>query len=399
MRNMAKENPGSNPKKLESLIPRNEFVVVHLLVVLLMGFMSVSQGRFIVTPTMQRGRDVPAMYVLGDSSVDCGDNTLFYPLLHRNLSLYPCNGSDSSLLPHLLAEKMGLPNIPPFYSQNGSIEELLRGINFGSAEATIMNPSSQNYQSLNQQLRQVFETIELLYLQLSQRSVIQFIRSSIFYLSFGKDDYIDLFLRNSSGALLEYSSQEFANILATQMVHVIRNLYNLNARKIICMGILPLGCTPRMLSLVSDSNNSTNGGRKCVEKINKLVLEYNAMLNEQIVELNAELPDAHIVFCDVYQGIREIITYPETYGFEDVNSACCGLGPYGATIGCLSMEMACNEASSHVWWDLYNPTKAVNSLLADSAWFGQPFSGICRPFTIHELAAASVSLPSHNHLN
>lgn len=211
---------------------------------------------------------------------------------------------------------MGLPNIPPFYSQNGSIEELLRGINFGSAEATIMNPSSQNYQSLNQQLRQVFETIELLFLQLSQRSVIRFIRSSIFYLSFGKDDYIDLFLRNSSGSLLEYSSQEFANILATQMVHVMRNLYDMNVRKIICMGILPLGCTPRMVSSVSNSNNSTNGGRKCVEKINKLVLEYNAMLNEQIVELNAELPDAHIVFCDVYQGIREIITYPETYGMD-----------------------------------------------------------------------------------
>lgn len=82
-----------------------------------------------------------------------------------------------------------------------------------------------------------------------------------------------------------------------------------------------------------------------------------------------------------------------------MNSACCGLGMYGATIGCLSMEMACKEASSHVWWDLYNPTEAVNSLLADSAWFGQPFSGLCRPFTVHELATASVSSPSHNHLN
>lgn len=215
------------------------------------------------------------------------------------------------------AEKMGLPYIPPFYSQNGSIEEVLRGINFGSAQATIMNPSSQNYQSLNQQLRQVFETIELLHLQLSQNSVLHFIRSSIFYLSFGKDDYIDLFLRNSSGALLEYSSQEFANILASQMIDVMRNLYNMNVRKIICIGILPLGCTPQVVSSVSELNNSTDRGRKCVEKINKLVLEYNAMLNEQIVELNAELPDAHIVFCDVYQGIREIITNPELYGMEN----------------------------------------------------------------------------------
>lgn len=46
--------------------------------------------------------DVSALYVLGDSSVDCGDNTLFYPLLHGRLSLYPCNGSDATLLPQLL---------------------------------------------------------------------------------------------------------------------------------------------------------------------------------------------------------------------------------------------------------------------------------------------------------
>jgi hypothetical protein len=58
------------------------------------------------------------------------------------------------------AEKMGLQNIPPFYSQNGSIEELFIGLNFGSAEATIMNPSRRSPQSLNQQLRQVFPCLE-----------------------------------------------------------------------------------------------------------------------------------------------------------------------------------------------------------------------------------------------
>ena len=45
---------------------------------------------------------VSSMYILGDSSVDCGDNTPFYPILHQNLSLNPCNGSDQTLLPQLL---------------------------------------------------------------------------------------------------------------------------------------------------------------------------------------------------------------------------------------------------------------------------------------------------------
>ncbi|GFP91146.1 GDSL esterase/lipase at1g71250 [Phtheirospermum japonicum] len=74
---------------------------------------------------------------------------------------------------------------------------------------------------------------------------------------------------------------------------------------------------------------------------------------------------------------------------EDVKSACCGLGKYGGESGCLSTDMACEKSSAHIWWDLYNPTPAVNSVLADSAWSGQPLSSICRPITVQELLSTS----------
>ncbi|KAB1226407.1 hypothetical protein CJ030_MR1G002891 [Morella rubra] len=385
MRRSKEKQQSFNAKKLETTVAPKGLALVPLLV-LLMRFVTIANGELPEAPLRRNASDRTALYVLGDSSVDCGDNTLFYPLLHRNLSLYPCNGSDTTLLPHLLAKKMGMANIPPFYSQNGSIEELLLGLNFGSAEATIMKPSSQSHQSLNQQLRQVFETVQLLQLELGENSADHLIGSSVVYLSFGKDDYIDLFLRNSSGVRLKFSSQEFALILVNQMMHVIRNLYNANFRKIICMGTLPLGCAPR--TVWERYNNTTpgeDGGRGCVGDINKMVLEYNTMLEEGIVELNSKLPGAQIVFCDVYRGIMKILTKPGQYGFKDLRSACCGAGLYGAMIGCLSPETACNESSTHIWWDLYNPTQAVNSLLADSAWSGRPFSGMCRPISIQEL--------------
>ncbi|KAA8544427.1 hypothetical protein F0562_022439 [Nyssa sinensis] len=327
---------------------------------------------------------ITSMYVLGDSSVDCGDNTLFYPFLRHNLSLYPCDGSDTSLLPHLLAEHMGLPYASPFYSQNGSIEGLLQGVNFGSAQATIMNPISPSHQSLNQQLRQAFETVQLLQLQLGQETANHFIQSSLFYLSFGKDDYINLFLQNSSGLSPNYNGQKLAHILVEQMTHAIKTLYDANVRKIVCMGILPLGCTPRVL-WEGENSRVGDGGSACEEEINELVVEYNIMLEDHIVDLNVQLADAHIIFCDVYQGIVDIITYPKDYGFKDVKSACCGLGKYGGMLGCVSVDMACQQVSAHVWWDFYNPTQSVNSLLAKSIWSGQPLSDICRPITIHEL--------------
>jgi hypothetical protein len=38
------------------------------------------------------------------------------------------------------AEKMGLLNIPPSYGQNRSVEELVLGLNFGSAAAKLPQP-------------------------------------------------------------------------------------------------------------------------------------------------------------------------------------------------------------------------------------------------------------------
>jgi len=79
------------------------FIIV---VAAVMGILSTVHGQHTNKPNApaneKNASDVSALYVLGDSSVDCGDNTLFYPLLHGRLSLYPCNGSDATLLPQLL---------------------------------------------------------------------------------------------------------------------------------------------------------------------------------------------------------------------------------------------------------------------------------------------------------
>ncbi|KAL7152014.1 hypothetical protein ABFS83_04G069300 [Erythranthe nasuta] len=334
---------------------------------------------------------VRAMYVLGDSSVDCGDNTPYYVLSHRNLSLFPCNGSDATLLPHILAKKMGLNTIP-FYSHNGSINAILGGINFGSAEGTILYTGSRSHQSLNQQLSQSFQIIQLLQLHLGEQTANKFIQSSIFYLSFGKDDFIDYFHDRSSPINFKHSPQNFSHILVQQMTNAVRNLYATNVRKIVCAGILPLGCAPDMLLMKFDS--SSNGARGeiegCLDEVNMAVLEYNTRLEENIVAINVELPGAHVVFCDVYRALMEFIHKPEAYGIEDVKNACCGKGRYGGESGCPSMEIACDNPTRRVWWDLSNPTPLVNSLLADSAWSGRPLSSICRPITVHELLSISV---------
>lgn len=87
------------------------------------------------------------------------------------------------------------------------------------------------------------------------------------------------------------------------------------------MGILPLGCTPRVLlnqynSTAQPHDDDDDVAKGCVEEINVHVLEYNRELREQISQLHVELPDAQLLFCDVYQGLSEIINNPQQYGTQ-----------------------------------------------------------------------------------
>ncbi|XP_076909546.1 GDSL esterase/lipase At3g50400-like [Bidens hawaiensis] len=326
------------------------------------------------------------MYIMGDSTVDCGENTLFFPYLLRNLSLHPCEGSPSSILPHLLAKKIGLPYPIPFYSQNGSSEVLERGINLGSTGATILsNPTTPLLQSLNQQLRQVFEIFQLLQLELSQETANEFIRSStLFYISFGKDDYINLFQRKSTNGPGS-DAEKLSRILVDQMTNAIEYLYDSNVRKFVFMGILPLGCAPRFLHA---TNGSVADEVVCAADINNFVLEYNAYLEQRIVRLGMKLSDAQLIFCDFYRPMMEIINNPSTYGIKNVKNACCGEGTDSGLRGCMSMNLACADPSTHVWWDQFNPGLAVSSLIADSAWSGELLPDICRPTTVQNLVSS-----------
>lgn len=209
---------------------------------------------------------------------------------------------------------MGFPFIRPFYGQNGSLDEILHGLNFGSTQASIMSMGSQSHQSLTQQLRQVSETLQLLQLQLREDTALQFTKSSIFFLSFGKEDYIDLFLHNFTITMFNYSSQDFATILVHQMTNAMRYLYDANARKIVCLGVLSLGCTPRVAWVCNQTFAGDDNGKGCMDQANKLVLEYNRLLGQHIGMLNEEFTDAQIVFCDVYKGMMEIINNPKLYG-------------------------------------------------------------------------------------
>lgn len=128
---------------------------------------------------------------------------------------------------------MGLPPVPPFYGLNGTAAAMMQGVNFGSTPATIVSGVLADlrrgydrflFQSLSQQVRQVFETLQVLQLELGASAARRAASSALFLLSFGKDDYAALFSRGSEFDRLapKYGRRRFSRLLVSRLIQAIK---------------------------------------------------------------------------------------------------------------------------------------------------------------------------------
>ncbi|XP_031504460.1 GDSL esterase/lipase At5g08460 isoform X2 [Nymphaea colorata] len=329
----------------------------------------------------------PAFFIFGDSSVDVGTNNFLGTLARSDLPPYGrdfdthkptgrfCNGR---LIVDYLALHMGLPFVPAFLGQSGEVHSMIHGVNYASSGAGILFTSGSDlgqHISLTQQIEQAVDTFQLITLSLGERRANRLFAESIFFLSVGSNDYIHHYLRNASGVKSLYLPWGFNQLLISTVKQRLKTLYTMNARRFVVLGLAPLGCTPHFLW----EYQSKEG--ECIKEINDMIMEFNFGMRYMIDELNKELKDAMFIFCDAFLGSEDIMMNHEHYGFETVTEACCGFGQYGGWIMCISPQMACKNATTHVWWDQFHPTDAVNSILADNIWSGL-HANMCHPINL-----------------
>ncbi|CAM0146876.1 unnamed protein product [Urochloa decumbens] len=360
-----------------------------LLLLLLLSILLRLAGGAAATAAEPSRSPATALFVLGDSTVSCGGSSS--SILPLNLTAGPClfpSAARRRLLPDLLAAKMGLPPPPPISTLNGTAAAAARGVNFGGVQyggGGIFRTGA----ALGQQLRLAAETLQLIQLEEGNpQQDASSISGAVFVVSFGADAYARLLARapgDADAAAPKHGRRGLGRLLADRVARGVQELYEAGVRRVAVMGVPPLGCAPRVMWAAA--------GGGCVEEANELIEGYNARLAARLEDLRPQMPGADVVFCDVYKGMMEIISNPARYGFEETKEACCGLGPFKATVGCLSKEMVCRSPERHVWWDLYTPTDAVANLVADWSW-GSSGSrsdvmtmNICTPISLHQLSA------------
>ncbi|KAG5532658.1 hypothetical protein RHGRI_027081 [Rhododendron griersonianum] len=126
---------------------------------------------------------------------------------------------------------------------------------------------------------------------------------SVFFVSFGINDYYINYLWPNNGTLKTLTPELFAQFLLNELAARLRTLYHMGGRKFVVNNIWPIGCSPGY------SSSSC-----CDETINKKLFPYNDTLPAVLMKLQAELHGSFFSCSDDFQFVADLRSNVEEYG-------------------------------------------------------------------------------------
>ncbi|CAL5018811.1 unnamed protein product [Urochloa decumbens] len=340
-------------------------------------------------------RLVPAVFVLGDSTVDVGNNNRLN-ITAAGRANYPHYGVDfpGSSVPtgrfsnglntaDLLARGLGFSRSPPAYlslaTEKAVRSHMYRGINFASGGSGLSDGTGRalfgEVIPMSQQLRYFSGVVKHMTQLSGANKTASLLRKSIFVVSVGSND------------MFEYSASRgddyaFLTGLVTTYKRYITALYEMGARKLSVVSIPPLGCLPsqRLRRL------QQLGTQGCFDPLNDLSLRSYPMLAAMLEELARELPGMAYSLADAYAMVAFVLDNPRTqaWSFTELEAACCGGGPFGAAYPCNQTAPVCGDRDGHLFWDANHPTQAVSLIAAQTIFAGN--GTFVNPINVRDLA-------------
>ncbi|BAF12469.1 GDSL esterase/lipase At5g55050 [Oryza sativa Japonica Group] len=337
-------------------------------------------------PTRARGA-APAVYVLGDSQADVGNNNYLPATLPMYKANYPHNGvdypggkptgrfSNGYNFVDYLADSLGVASPPPYLSiSNTSV--YLRGVNFSSGGSGVSNLTNMGQCiSFDEQIDQHYSTVHAtLVEQLGPRQASTHLAESLFSVAIGGNDIINRVLLSQ----LVGTQDQFISSLANSLKRQLQRMYDLGTRRLLFVGAAPLGCC-----LMLREQSPT---KECHAEANYLSARYNNAVTMLLRDMSAMHPGMSYAFFDTYTALLQYIRQPEAYGYTEVKAACCGLGDNNAMFQCTPASSYCANRTSYMFWDIVHPTEITAKRLTKVAFDGSP--PLVYPINISQLTAS-----------
>ncbi|XP_028553658.1 GDSL esterase/lipase At5g55050-like [Dendrobium catenatum] len=297
---------------------------------------------------------VPAIYILGDSLVDVGNNNHLLTTIKAD---FPHNGVDFA------------GGKPTGRFCNGRNAADFIGMS---------SPNGENFQgeclSLNKQIEYLSTAYAAMVEQIGDRQTQEHLAKSIFTIIIGSNDIFDYVKSNG-----EATPQQFVGSLTSTLqgqlkvqtqvsfgtvflLFLHQRIYNIGARKFSFIGTGPVGCCPALRS------QSKTG--ECKEVANLVSHLYNEEIIFLLHEMKSQFSDMNYSFFNTYIALLEIIQMPFNHGFTEVKAACCGIGDLNAKVACTPFSHYCSNRTSHIFWDYYHPTEATAGILTAEIFDG-----------------------------
>ncbi|KAG8045684.1 hypothetical protein GUJ93_ZPchr0008g13551 [Zizania palustris] len=229
--------------------------------------------------------------------------------------------SNGLLILDFVAEKLGLPFVPPFLAHNGSFRQ---GANFAVAGATALNASFfRDIPGVGSFVLNTSSSVQLGWFDSLKPSLcspaqecVGFFHNSLFFMGeFGVNDYSFSFFGKT---LPEVRS----------MVPDVRLIKQARAKVVVVPGIPPLGCMPSILAIFPSADPADyEAGTGCLKRFNQIAVYHNALLQDALVNVRINHPDVRVVYADFFTPVIRIVESPATFGFtSDILRCCCGGG-------------------------------------------------------------------------
>ncbi|CAN6304456.1 unnamed protein product [Urochloa humidicola] len=323
---------------------------------------------------------VPAIYVLGDSLADVGNNNHLPTILRAD---FPHNGidypgkkatgrfSNGKNSVDFLADNLGLASPPPYLALSSS-PNYVNGVNFASGGAGVSNATNNGQCIVFDKQIDYFSSVSASLAQsLGQAQASAHLSKSLFAITIGSNDIIH-YAKSTSD-----DPQPFVDSLIQTLTAQLQRLYDLGARKLVFLGTGPVGCCPSLREL--------SATKDCSAVANDASVRYNTAAASLLSGMASRHPDLSYALFDSSAALLQFINQPAKYGFTEAKAACCGLGDMNAKIGCTPLSFYCSNRTNHIFWDFYHPTETTARMLTSTAFDGS--APLIFPINIRQLSA------------
>ncbi|WCJ25199.1 GDSL lipase [Euphorbia peplus] len=295
------------------------------------------------------------LFLFGDSPFDTGNANYvknagkvnFFPYGESFFKVPTGRYSDGRIIPDFIAEYLKLPGYISPYLQPGN-RNYTNGVDFATGGAGALVETYKGKTIVLKNQVGYFKKVRMhLRKRLGAKSADKLLSKAIFLFSIGINNYTQQFNRNSSCFDALVCKKEFVKMVASNVSAVLKEIHD-------------------------------NRGRKFA-------------LELLLKSLQFELKDFQYLYFNLHDSFTQRIHSPSSYGFKEVNAACCGAGLYRGMGHCgkkgkggIRKYGLCKNPNKYLFFDGH-PTQKANKQFAQLLWSGKN-QRFTRPYNLQYLS-------------